>query len=36
MKRFSFIFLLTALAIIGFFEVSVSQAEHAFWLNVGM
>ncbi len=36
MKRFSIIFLLTVVCVIGFFEVSLTHAEKAFWLNVGM
>ena len=36
MKRFSLIFLVTTLVVIGYFEVSVSHAEKLFWLNLGM
>jgi hypothetical protein len=36
MKRFSLIFLITTLAIVGYFEISVTQAEKLFWLNLGM
>jgi len=36
MKRFSLIFLITALVIAGCFETSVSHAEKLFWINLGM
>jgi hypothetical protein len=36
MKKFSLLFVITALSIIGYFEISVSQAEKLFWLTVGM
>lgn len=36
MKRFSLIFLMTVLGIIGYFEFNLSYAENLFWLNVGM
>jgi hypothetical protein len=36
MKRFSLLFAITALSVIGYFEISVSQAEKIFWLRVGM
>lgn len=36
MKRFIFISLITALCIIGYFEISLSQAEKLFWLNLSL
>ena len=36
MKRFSLIFLITALVIVGYFEISVFQAEKLFWINLGL
>jgi hypothetical protein len=36
MKKFSLLFAITVLSIIGYFEISVSQAEKLFWLAVGM
>lgn len=34
MKRFSIIFLITVLCIVGYFEISLSHAETLFWLNL--
>jgi hypothetical protein len=36
MKKFSLLFVITTLSIIGYFEISISQAEKLFWLTVGM
>jgi hypothetical protein len=36
MKRFTLLFLITALGIIGYFEVSMTHAEKLFWLNLGL
>jgi hypothetical protein len=35
-RRFSLISLLTALTIIGIFEISLTHAEKLFWLKLGM
>ncbi len=34
MKRFSIIFLITVLCVVGYFEISLSHAETLFWLNL--
>jgi hypothetical protein len=34
MKRFSIIFLITVLCIVGYFEISLSHSETLFWLNL--
>ena len=36
MNKFSILFSITALSIIGYFEISLSQAEKLFWLRLGM
>ena len=36
MKKFSLLFAITALSIIGYFEISLSHAEKLFWLKLGM
>ncbi len=36
MQRFIFIFLVTSLSIIGYFEYNLSQAERLFWLNLNL
>ena len=36
MKKFSILFSITVLSIIGYFEISISQAEKLFWLRLGM
>ncbi len=36
MKKFSLFFAITALSIIGYFEISVFQAERLFWLQLSL
>jgi thiol:disulfide interchange protein len=36
MKKFSILFAITALSIIGYFELSLFQAEKLFWLKLSM
>jgi hypothetical protein len=36
MKRASIIFIITVLVIISGFEITTSQAENLFWINLGL